>query len=540
VAACIALLGVYVLLSFGNDPRGSLGTDTGGKLATLAVMKARGSIDPDIGYWAERLDPQGTLHPLYYTAHVGDRWVNVTTLPMMIAAWPLDAVGGLRFALLVPMLGGVLSALCAGALAARLRPAARWPAFWIVGLASPVALYALDFWEHSVGLGLMLAAVVALYDALERDGRARGMLAAGLLFGAAATMRTEALVYLAVAVTTVVWVLVVRGKSRAGAVGAVAMLGGAVLALAVNQAVEWLVLGTGLRAGRAAGTAANTGAMIAERARDAAVMTVGVNAFSLDRDLVLGGAIVVLLAAGAICLRSQERIRTSVGAAAVVVALLLYAVRFVHGDGFVPGLLVASPFAAAGLGVGWRVPRAGALLAIALAALPVVWCTQYSGGAFPQWGGRYTLLSGALLAVIAVAALVSRPRALAAFLVVALAVTAFGLVSQFERTHAVADAMASVVAAPDGPVISREVHVLREGGAFYSPGREWLTAARPGQLHRAVAIVAAHGDDAFDVLQFAGRPIPRRLAGYGMVRQRTVDFLPGLPLDVLTYRRSGV
>jgi hypothetical protein len=255
---------------------------------------------------------------------------------------------------------------------------------------------------------------------------------------------------------------------------------------------------------------------------------------------VLGSAIVVLLAGGAACLCSQERFRARVGAGAIVVALVLYASRFVHGGGFVPGLLVASPFAAAGLGVGWRVPRARPLLAIALGALPVVWCTQYSGGAFPQWGGRYTLLSGALLAVVAVVALVSRPSALVAVLFVAVAVTAFGLASQFERTHAVADAMASVVAAPEGPVISREVHVLREGGAFYTPGREWLTAARPGQLHRAVAVVAAHGDDSFRVLQFAGRRVPRRLDDYRVTNRRVVDFLPGLPLDVVTYRRSGV
>jgi hypothetical protein len=43
---------VYVALSFANDPHGSLGTDTGGKTATLVTMNRNGNLDPDVGYWA--------------------------------------------------------------------------------------------------------------------------------------------------------------------------------------------------------------------------------------------------------------------------------------------------------------------------------------------------------------------------------------------------------------------------------------------------------------------------------------------------------
>jgi hypothetical protein len=94
--AMVLLLAVYGVLSFVNDPRGTLGTDTGGKLATIATMERTGSLEPDIGYWAEDLDPQGRLHPLWYTDHVGDDWVNVTTLPMLVAASPLYDLGGPR------------------------------------------------------------------------------------------------------------------------------------------------------------------------------------------------------------------------------------------------------------------------------------------------------------------------------------------------------------------------------------------------------------------------------------------------------------
>src|SRR5512134_1368471 len=113
VLAPILLLIAYVALSFVNDPDGFLGTDTGGKVATLEHMVDAGDFDPDLGYWAEEWDSEGDYHPLYYTSHLGDRWVNVTTLPVVLAARPLYDVGGYRLALLLPMLGAVATALAA-------------------------------------------------------------------------------------------------------------------------------------------------------------------------------------------------------------------------------------------------------------------------------------------------------------------------------------------------------------------------------------------------------------------------------------------
>ena len=77
-AALIVLL-VYVGLSFLNDPRGSLGTDTGGKTASLVMMDRRGDLDPDVGYWAEAQDPTARIHGLYTTTRFGDRFVNTTS-----------------------------------------------------------------------------------------------------------------------------------------------------------------------------------------------------------------------------------------------------------------------------------------------------------------------------------------------------------------------------------------------------------------------------------------------------------------------------
>ena len=162
------------------------------------------------------MGPERKPAPLFYTLHIGDKWVNVTTLPALYLAYPMFKVFGYQGALIVPMAGSLLAALAARALARRLRPEderSGWLAFWLVGLASPIAVYALDFWEHSLGVGLIAWAVVLLYDVTEGKAGWRAALAGGLLFGAAATMRTEALVYAAVATAVTCVVLLVRRRT---------------------------------------------------------------------------------------------------------------------------------------------------------------------------------------------------------------------------------------------------------------------------------------------------------------------------------------
>ncbi|HZP31565.1 MAG TPA: hypothetical protein VFC99_21610, partial [Acidimicrobiia bacterium] len=169
VAAALLLFAVYVSLSLFNDPRATMVTDTGGKIATLRAMQHNGGLDPDVHYWAAKWDPDGRLHGLFYTSRVGDKWVNATTVTMLDVAEPLYAVGGIRAALILPMLGSVLAALAARALARRMGAgrSGGWLAFRCVGLASPLAVYALDLWEHSIGAALMLWAVVFAFDVVD-------------------------------------------------------------------------------------------------------------------------------------------------------------------------------------------------------------------------------------------------------------------------------------------------------------------------------------------------------------------------------------
>ena len=126
--------------------------------------------------------------------------MHVTTLPMLELGRPLWNLGGYRLALLLPMAGAVGAAFASRSLARRSAgEAAGWWAFWVVGLASPMVIYALDFWEHAPGVACIVGAVAllaAIVDGAPVPARALG---AGALLGLAATMRTEALVYTLVA-----------------------------------------------------------------------------------------------------------------------------------------------------------------------------------------------------------------------------------------------------------------------------------------------------------------------------------------------------
>ena len=386
-AAGLGLLALYVALSFFNSPRGFLGTDTGGKVATLEVMSERGTADPDVGYWAAQYDPDALLHPLYYTTRVGDRYVNLTTLPMPLLARPLYEHLGYRGALLVPMMGAVAAAFAARALARRLGGSG-WLAFAAVGAASPVLIYALDLWEHALGLGLMAWAVVVAYDVRTARARPAWGLLVGALFGLAATMRTEALLYGAWCVAAfgvLLWCS--QRKWRPTTVFGATALVGVALPLVANFGLERAVIGTSLRAGRAIGTAQSSGANFTVRMHEAVTTTFGVRGLSdVREDALLGLFFVAAIVCTLWCAMSPARRSFAPKSAAVTVAV--FAVSCALGWGFVPGLLIASPLAAAGLSVLRRRSSARELALVALGPLPLVWAVQYTGGAGPQWGGR--------------------------------------------------------------------------------------------------------------------------------------------------------
>jgi hypothetical protein len=542
LAAMLLLVAVYGALSLLNNPRGTLGTDTGGKLATLATMDRNDTFDPDLGYWAEAYDPDGALHPLYYTSHVGERWVNVTTLPMVLAARPLYSLGGERAVLALPMLGAAFAALAARALARRIAGGDGWFAFWAVGLATPIAIYALDFWEHAPGVAFAVWGIVFAVDLVDRRAGWGGALASGALFGAAATMRTEALVYAAVTALVVAAVLVhgafmtrdapwrrFVGLGTAGIAG----LGGV---LVINQLLERAVVGGSIRAGRAAGTASMGGEGLWLRMREAFTTAVGLNRFEPTTDWILGGLIVTVVAFAAWRLTSFDGSHRRIGLLALVAAVWLYGMQMAGGLGFVPGVLSASPLAAAGIAIGWSARRWRTPGAIALAAVPLVWFFQFTGGANPQWGGRYVLVTGTVLAVGAAVVLAVTPGiARIALFAVALMVTVAGLAWLSQRSNTVADAIDELSTSDGSVLVSREGHVLREVGAAYSSNERWLTAEDNTEFAAAARIARDIDAPVMRVVTVPDRPNPTTIEGWKRTDSTRFEFLPGFELVTTTY-----
>jgi hypothetical protein len=314
------------------------------------------------------------------------------------------------------------------------------------------------------------------------------------------------------------------------------MATGAVIPLTLERLLEVATVGGSVRSGRTGGTAAAAGMSLPTRFREALVTTLGLNRFAPNLDVFVGAIVVALVAYGTWrLLRGDRRL---LGAGLVGLATVFLALRFSGGLGFVPGFLTASPFAAVGIGFAVS-PRFRFPAVVALATLPVVWLFQFTGGAGPQWGGRYELLSGALLAVVGLVAIEEHPRALVAAATCAAVVTGFGLAWLSVRSHTVAEGMQAILARHDQAVISVDAHTLREGGAFYDSSRQWLTATGTDELHRAVTIVADHGVSEFALVASAGRTFPRQIGGFTSDGLEQVRFMRSdIHLEVVTYRRG--
>ena len=118
-------------------------------------------------------------------------------------------------------------------------------------------------------------------------------------------------------------------------------------------------------------------------------------------------------------------------------------------------------------------------------------------------------------------------------------VTAGGLAWLSQRSHTVADAMGALGPHDGTVLVSREAHLLREGGAFYEPDRRWLTATTDKDLAFAGDIAADVDAPALRVVSVHGRRIPATIGDWQRAGRTRVEFVPGIRVVVVTYTRSG-
>ena len=523
----------YGVVSLTLDPRGQIGSDAAAKVSALESMEVEHSNVPEVRYWASEHDPDGRLFPVYNSMQVEGRWIPVSTLPMIELMWPLYRVGGVRLALLVPMVGALACAWAAAALARRLGADAR-AAFFVVALASPVTIYAMTIWEHTLGLGGIAWGAVVLLD-IRRGVRSWhwGLLAGGL-FGAAATMRTEAFVY--GAVLTSVFAIASARQTRSALTAlriGLATLAGLQIPLLANSLLERSVLGVDFRSSRASGVASASGTEPLTRLRDGAVGLFAVVANDSIVSIGVGVVFALTVACAVWCWSSPdkgERARQL-----MVVAGVIMAVMCTTGLGFVPGLLPTAPLALAAVVVlRCREPEAREMALAAVVAIAVVWLTQYTSNVVPQWSGRYVLASGLFLVVLGLRATVpiATRRALIGFSV---AITLFGLVWTGQRTRDVSDFFGALDATQSDVVFSRDRNLLREAGARVV-GQQWLASDRAedstlafeiARDARAETVLVIQRDDQTDLSP------PACYDEAGRARRR---FLPNATFTLVTYQ----
>lgn len=544
IIAGIILFVLYFGLSFFNSPRGFLGTDTGGKVATLIVMSEQGEMTPEVGYWAAEWDPDARVHGLYYTSVVNGHYVNVTSLPMILAAEPLWQIGGYRLALVFPMLGAIAAAFAAREIARRISTSSGWAAFWLVGLASPMAIYALDFWEHTVGVALMVWAAVLLMDAVTKSNTVWRGLGAGLLLGAAFAMRSEAATYAMgfVIVAVAARFVTTRDRLHSLAIGVTAVIGFAVVTLA-NFGLEKVILGGTIRASRAAGTVGAGGSYVTLRLKEAVITSFSPFPASDAASLLLAFTLacaIAYLVWGSIKNFDQRGLFVVAGLIGV-----LYLVRLASGLGFVPGLVAASPIAVAGVVWGWVDKAAKIPVLLAVVPLPLVFAFQFPGGAAPQWAGRYILASGLILAAVGTVSLPSMDRWVAVlFVTTSIVVTSFGLVWLSVRSHDIARSADLLESRPEDVLISPNGFVPREFGGTYGQKR-WLAAGCTTALSEcedlsfAVDVARESGAKSFAIVSIAEPDQPPSFDGWAVVGPtEMVSFVGGTQLAVITYSRQ--
>ena len=542
VLSALLLFVILTAMMLLTDSAGFLSTDVGGKIATLEAMDQRGDLSPDLGYWAEAADPDGSLFPMWSTSHIGDAWVNVTSLPMIYVAYPLYLLGGATMAGLVPVLATVWAALAAAALARRLGAPGRL-AFWIVGLASPATIYALDFWEHSLGLALMLVGVCSALRASDGPHGWRQAVVAGLVFGVAASMRQEALVYGAVTGADPVGCVRLLANGRLlTAIGRGAAMGTAALAmLAANAVLEIAAVGSTFRGGRVAGTAAAAGGDLRTRIDEVLIYAASPFERLLDpTTILLALALVGMLVRLGLRADRPRSDRRTIELGLAAIALLMVLDLVVGGLGFVPGLAAATPVAVLGATRCWGNGDQRFVAVVALGSLPLVWAVQFTGGAIPQWGGRYILTTGALLIVLATVTFTSdSARAVLRTVAIAgAAVTATGVMWTVHLTHEFGDAARELAARDEPALVFHDSFLAREGGALLISG-QWLAAGGPEARQEAVVVLERMGIDEVAFVDLDDGSRFRLLPGWRAVNVDLVQLIDEVHYRVTTWRAPG-
>lgn len=368
------------------------------------VRRPLPTIDDTVALYPYRLPDVGTKgaapfakHPLYALVLAG--------------LWRLGGINGL---IGLSIAGTVFASVAGWYLARLLDPSLARPAFWVLGIGSPLLFDGFLVQAHALGAAVAGGLALLLFGEHRRPWLSAlgAAVAAALLVG----LRTEGLLFVGAAGVVA---LVVR-RSRWS--GAATLVGGA-LAFAGNRAWTRHILGAP-RSGATYGVGDATERTGLSGRLEGALTTLFHPSYSAGRaaNALLFTALVAV-AVGAVLWRRRSPLAGVVVGVAALAVLLRVAIGPTQ---VVPGLFVACPIVWAGLWFGTLQPRGAtwrSLLFVVAAFAGAVVATQYSQGGGVEWGGRYFALSLPLAIPITVAALRAGPRPL----LVGLSVASLGL-----------------------------------------------------------------------------------------------------------------
>ncbi len=523
----IALM-VAIVIVLGDTRAGSV-SDPGGKVATVRVMAERDTAVPDVGYWAESLDADGSVHPLFHTSQTARGWVQVTGLPMILVSVPLWDFGGTTAILLLPLVSAPLAAVAARRIARSLGAPSGWGAFWLVGVGSPVFFYAADFWEHAPATAAALWFVALLLDDRETSIVRRSVVLGGLL-ALAYLLRVEAAIP-AVLVAGFEFlkpsVKIRPNRHRAALLGAGAV---ALSLVTLWSRLEQHLMGAAVRSSRVGNQLAGAGVELGQRGEDALVTTVALWATAQPVSLLAGAGVVGILALSVRATSRGNPLMPMIPAVGVLALLL----RLASGLGFIPGGFTAAPGSAASVVAEGR--RAWTVVTTAIGAMVVTFALQWRGSHTVVWGGRYVMVSTALLVIVGAVNLERlgwRTTAARAVVASTAIVTLHGALWHVVRTREVAATVDQLVAVPDDVVvILTEYDTGREAGSRYGEQR-MLTVEDDVELVEAVAVAFGLGARRVDVVWH--QIDPPRIEGALQVGRRPIDFLSSEDATVISF-----
>jgi len=238
VASAVLLLAVLTAL----PATSFFSADSGPKYWQCLAIAGRDGGGSGFEYPASSLDPD-RRHIPPFTAPAGDRLASVyPVLFPLIAAVPQLVVGdrGMR---LLPWVAALLAAWLTGRLAGTLRGGPTcWTTAALALAATPLAFYAVAFWEHSLASAMVVAGLALVVE--DRDALANGSwrwVGLGLLVGLGGWVRTEV-----VFLVPLVLAAAVLGPRRSRLRCAAGSLAGCAVGLAVGSAVQRLAIGSWL------------------------------------------------------------------------------------------------------------------------------------------------------------------------------------------------------------------------------------------------------------------------------------------------------